>query len=79
LSRNIQKLGVLKRDKERQRLLTEQQKLAAWHRFWKSRKVIHRVGASKIWSFWEFWLRNGSNWEITVFYRIPKKFRKNKS
>ena len=29
LSRNIQKLGVLKRDKERQRLLTEQQKLAA--------------------------------------------------
>jgi hypothetical protein len=48
LSRNIQKLGVLKRDKERQRLLTEQQILAAWHCFWKSRKVIHRVGASKI-------------------------------
>ena len=48
LSRNIQKLGVIKRDKERQRLLTEQQKLAAWHCFWKSRKVIHRVGASKI-------------------------------
>jgi len=29
LSPNIQKLGVIKRDKERQRLLDEQQKLAA--------------------------------------------------
>jgi hypothetical protein len=79
LSRNIQKLGVLKRDKERQRLLTEQQKLAAWHCFWKSRKVIHRVGASIIWSCWEFWLRNDGNSEITVFYMMPEKFRKNKS
>ena len=30
LSRNIQKLGTIKRDMERLRLLEEQQKLAAW-------------------------------------------------
>ena len=29
LSRNIQKLGTIKRDRERQRLLIEKQKLAA--------------------------------------------------
>ena len=48
LSRNIQKLGTIKRDMERLRLFNEQQKLAAWRFFDHCRKVIHREGAPRI-------------------------------
>lgn len=48
LSRNIQKLGTIKRDRERQRLLLEKQKLAAWRLCFKLRKVIQRRDVSKI-------------------------------
>jgi hypothetical protein len=47
LSRNIQKLGTIKRDKERLRLL-EQQKLAAWRFFDNTCKVIYGEGAPTI-------------------------------
>jgi len=49
LSRNIQKLGTIKRDMERLRLFNEQQKkLAAWRFFDSSCKVIQREGAPTI-------------------------------
>jgi hypothetical protein len=47
LSRNIQKLGTIKRDMERLRLF-EQQKLAAWRFFDSTCKVIHRKAAPGI-------------------------------
>jgi hypothetical protein len=52
LSRNIQKLGTIKRDQERQRLMDEKQKQAAWRFFFKkNRKGIDRIDTSKIWNY----------------------------